>query len=142
MKRTLFIASACLFTLYACKKSAEGNKNVITEETVETTVTDNNGNIDSSTTSASKKTVDGKTVEEQTFVYSGLDNSKAKVTLIDSEKEHTLTIEANKRKYILDRKSVSPEKTVYERNTIRAEMKGDSLYIIQDDNVIPLKRSF
>lgn len=139
--RIFFItASAISLSLISCKKNTEGNGNVIIKESAETSYTDNNGKIDSATSASYEKTADGKTNRQETFIYSGLDNTKAKVTFADTPEEHTLTIEANKRKIQLDRKDVNPLKTTYERNGIRAEKKGDSLYIIQDGNIIPLKK--
>ena len=138
MKRSIFIVAIGLFALYGCEKSTGGNKSILTEETVETEITNNNGNIDSATNTSLEKSVDGKTVEEQSFLYTGLEKSKAKVTIINSEKEKTMIIEASNQKFQLDKKSDN----LYERRGIKAEIKGDSLYIIQDDNIIPLKKAF
>ena len=128
-------------TMVSCKKSSEGNKNVLVKETSETSYSDINGKTDSTASFSYQRTENGKTNREETVVYTGLDNAKAKVTFIDTPNEHTLTIEANKRKFQLDKKESNPLKTTYERNGIKAEEKGDSLYIIQGDNIIPLKRS-
>lgn len=139
--RIFFITAAMVsLSMISCKKNTEGNRNTIIEESREASYTDDNGKIDSAASTTYERTVNGKTSREETFVYSGLDNTKAKVTFLDSPTEHTVTIEANKHKFQLDRKDVNPLKTTYERNGIRAEKKGDSLYIIQDGNIIPLKK--
>lgn len=125
-----------LMSTTACKKSTDGNKSVIKEETVDTTVENNNGVIDSSTTTKSVEEIDGKTVTEESFGYKASDGSRAKLTILDSEKEKTATIWANNHKFVLDKKADNH----YERNGIHAEIKGDSLFITQDNNVIPLVR--
>ncbi len=112
MKRYIILPLAFL-VLAGCKKNTEGNKNVISGE----------------------PKIEEK---EESAIYKGLQNSVAKVTFTESEKGNTATIQANGKKFILDKKS----DILYERNGIRAELKGDSLYIIQDDNIIPLKKAF
>lgn len=141
MKKYIIPLLALSFLTTACNKKSGGNKSIITSESYETEITDNNGKIDSSTTTSYKKEVNGKVSREESFVYTGLDNSKAKIIFVDTDKEHTITIEANKRKFQLDKINEADGKINYERNGIKAEVKGDSLFIIQGDNVIPLKKT-
>ena len=71
---------------------------------------------------------------EETISYKGTDGTRANVLLVNSSTENTMTIRANNQKFQLDKVSDS----VYERNGVKAEIKGDSLFILQDDTVIPL----
>lgn len=116
MKKIVLGLGIVLTSFVACKKSTDGNKNILAQE---------NENSSNTTTEESK-------------VYIGLEKSKAKVTFKNSPKENTITIEANNQKFVLDKKETEGGKTIYERNGIKAEVKKDSLYIIQDDNVIPM----
>ncbi len=138
MKKCGFIIIGFSLTLLACNKKADsGNKGVIKTETNSSEVTDTSGNIDS--TSISETKVDGKVTDrEESFLYSGLEKSKAKVIFIDKDKTHTITIQANNKTFILDKKEEKEGTTTYERSGIKAEVKGDSLFIIQGDNIIPL----
>ena len=71
---------------------------------------------------------------EEVISYKASDGSRANVTIVSGPKENTMLIKANNQKFQLDRKSP----TVYERNGIEAEMKGDSLFITQDNTIISL----
>ena len=130
----MILAIFAISTLGACKKSSDGNKSVLVDESVETTVNNNNGEIDSSTTKTVTKEIDGQKTTEETKTYKATNGSRANVTIINSPKENTMLIKANGIKYQLDKKS----ETRYERNGVSAEMKGDSLLINQDNMVIEL----
>ena len=132
------ILSAALFSvIIACNKSADGNKSVLKENTEETAVTNENGVTDSATASSSSTEIDGKTTQkEETRTYKASNGNRANVVILNSEKEKTMTIRANGQKYVLDKKS----ETKYERNSVNVEIKGDSLFIVQGDNVISLVR--
>ncbi|MDR2204665.1 MAG: hypothetical protein LBE36_00655 [Flavobacteriaceae bacterium] len=71
---------------------------------------------------------------KQSYTYKALDGTPAKVTFTNSGKKKTISIEANGQKYQLDQ----TDSTTYERNSVKAEVKGDSLFIMQEDHVIPL----
>ncbi len=130
----MILAIFAISTLGACKKSSDGNKSVLVDESVETTVNNNNGEIDSSTTKTVTKEIDGQKTTEETKTYKATNGSRANVTIINSPKENTMLIKANGIKYQLDKKS----ETRYERNGVSAEIKGDSLLINQDNMVIEL----
>ncbi len=140
MKKHL-IAVLCIISLSAinCKK-AEGNKNVITEENIETKITTKNGELDSTTTLSQKKIIDGKVINTTSYTFRATDGSRAKVTFTNAEKSHTIAIEANNHKFQLDQVSASKNSISYERNGIKAVSKGDSLQITQGNNVIELVR--
>jgi hypothetical protein len=135
-KNTLILGFAMALALVSCKK----NDTKMTSESysTETTVTDENGKIDSVTTTSMEKTVDGKKVQEYSVPYKAADGSRAKATFIDNGKSKTITLEANNNKFVLDFKKKTAEGEFYERNTISAETKGDSLLISQDNQVMHL----
>jgi len=137
-KNTLISGFAVAIALVSCKK----NDTKMTSESysTETTVTDENGKIDSVTTTSMEKTVDGKKVQEYSVPYKAADGSRAKATFIDNGKSKTITLEANNNKFVLDFKKKTSEGEFYERNTISAETKGDSLLISQDNQVMYLAR--
>ncbi len=68
--------------------------------------------------------------------YSATDKTRAKATFLSSEKENTITIEANRQKFVLDKKG----ENYYERNGVSARVTNDSLFIEQGETVIPLKK--
>ncbi|WP_333851082.1 hypothetical protein [Epilithonimonas sp.] len=135
-KITLISGFVVALALVSCKK----NDTKMTSESysTETTVTDENGKIDSVTTTSMDKTVDGKKVQEYSVPYKADDGSRAKATFFDNGKSKTITLEANNNKFVLDFKKKTAEGEFYERNTITAETKGDSLLISQDNQVIHL----
>lgn len=137
-KQTLILGFTVALALVSCKK----NDTKMTSESysTETTVTDENGEIDSVTTTSMEKTVDGKKVQEYSVPYKAVDGSRAKATFIENGKSKTITLEANNNKFVLDFKKKTTEGEFYERNTISAETKGDSLLISQDNQVIHLVR--
>ena len=130
--------SAALFSvIIACNKSADGNKSVLKENSEVTTISNENGVTDSASASSSSTEIDGKTTQkEETRTYKASNGNRANVVIFSSPKENTMTIRANGQKYVLDKKS----ETKYERNSVNVEIKGDSLFIVQGDNVIELVR--
>ena len=136
--KPLISAFAIALALISCKK----NDSKMSSESYssETTVTDENGKIDSATTTSMEKTIDGKKVEEYSIPYKAEDGSRAKATFNNNGKSKTITLEANNNKFVLDFKKKTSEGEFYERNTISAETKGDSLLISQDNQVMHLAR--
>lgn len=140
MKTNLLIAAVLLSVVsLSCKKSEGGNKGVISESSSsETTVVDNNGKVDTLTTST-EQISDGNQTMETSVAYKGLDGTRAKATFSSGKSGKTLVIEsANSQKYQLDFKSKTAEGEHYERNGVSANTKGDSLIISQGDTEIPL----
>lgn len=109
--KNILIASFAILTIMSCNKNADGNKASIKEQK-----------------------------EENMVVYIAADKSRAKVTFQKENEKETILIEANKKKFQLDKIEDKEGVTTYERNGVKAEVKGDSLYIIQDSIVIPLKK--
>ena len=75
---------------------------------------------------------------EVSHTYKAEDGSRAKATFIDDGKNKTISLESNHNKFVLDFKKKTAEGEFYERSTISAETKGDSLLISQDNQVIHL----
>ena len=75
--------------------------------------------------------------KQETVSYKGTDGTRANATFETTKKGGTVTIIANKGKYELDKIS----DTLYERNGVKAEVKGDSLIIKQGDIEIPLVKA-
>ena len=75
---------------------------------------------------------------EVSYSYKAEDGSRAKATFIEEGKDKTVTLESNHNTFVLDFKKKTAEGEYYERSTISAETKGDSLLISQDDQVIHL----
>jgi len=78
--------------------------------------------------------------EQVTYSYIASDKSRANATFTNTEKGNTILIEANNQKFQLDRKELTPDGGIYERNGVHAEVKKDSLIITQDNLQIDLKR--
>ncbi len=141
MKKSILVLSASVLSLMSCNKNNSGNKAVLEQDTSSTEVVDHNGKIDSATDASHEVAVDDKVVDrEESFLYSGLDKSKAKIIFTDKGKDHTITIQSNNKTFILDKKDSKDGTVTYERSGIKAEVKGDSLFIIQGETVIPLKK--
>lgn len=133
MKQAIILISA--LALLSCKK--EGNKAVISSEN-STEVVNNNGKVDTVTNASSTEIVNGDEKKSETFTYKGLDGTRAKATFDNDKGKKTLTVQANNNKFQLDFIAENNDRAMYERRGIKAEVKGDSLLIIQDDKTIPL----
>ncbi|WP_379967442.1 hypothetical protein [Epilithonimonas sp. UC225_85] len=136
MKTNILITSIAL-ALVSCKKDNESKMMKQTYAT-ETTVTDDNGKIDSATMTKVEKEVNGKKTSSVSYPYKAEDGTRAKATFTNDGKSKTITIEANNMKYVLDFKRAIPTGEIYERNSISAESSEDSLLISQGNNVIHL----
>jgi len=137
MKTNILIFSSIALGLVSCKKNDESKMMKQTYAT-ETRVTDDNGKIDSATTTSMEKDVNGTVTKNYSFPYKAADGSRAKATFDDNGKSKTITIEANNMKYVLDFKRATSTGELYERNSISAESSEDSLLISQGNNVIHL----
>lgn len=138
MKTNILIVNAIALGLVSCKKNEE-SKMMKQTYSSETELVDNNGKIDSATTTSMENEVNGKKMTTVSYPYKASDGTRAKATFINDGKSKTITIEANKMKYVLDYKGVTASKgQYYERNSIVAEATEDSLLITQGNNVIHL----
>lgn len=133
---SLILGLATTLALLACKK----NETKMTSESysTETNVVDDNGKIDSATTTSAEKVVNGKKTTSISYPYKASDGSRAKATFTNDGKSKLITIEANNHKFVLDFQKATAKGELYERNSISAEATADSLLISQGDNIIPL----
>ena len=104
----------------------------------ESTVTNDNGKIDSVSTSSTESETDGKKMSSFSYPYKAEDGTRAKATFDNDGKSKTITVEANNMKYVLDFKKATATGELYERNSISAETTPDSLFISQGNQVIHL----
>lgn len=141
MKKIIYLgAVAALLTNISCKKSTEGNKNVVVTETVEKDVKTENGKTDSSF-SSSTVIKDGKgTMEEHTDRYVAEDGSSALVTFKNTGKENTISVRSNNKTITAPRKEAKGP-GVYGNYDFEIVAKNDSVTITQGNNIIRLKKA-
>ncbi|MBS1573018.1 MAG: hypothetical protein JST62_11525 [Bacteroidetes bacterium] len=122
MKTTYLALLLGTLAITSCSKDG-GNKNIIKSETNTTT----QPKVD-------KALVPG----DNSYTYRGLEGVRAKVSFNNTDKDNTVTIQANNNRFQLDKKSESNGEIHYERAGVSAVAKGDSLILTQNGNVIPL----
>lgn len=137
MKNVLFIAiSAISLSLLSCKKSEEGNKNVIKANDSEAILADN-GKVDS--TISYNTDINGKKSIKTDYVYKATDGSLAKVVFNYPEK--TMSIRSNNKTFILNKVESKGNETTYEKMDMKATVKRDSLILDQGNNIIQLVKT-
>ena len=134
-----FILSAVALSFISCKKDTD-SKMMKESYSTETTVVDNNGKVDSVTTTSMEKDANGIKTKSVSFPYKASDGSRAKATFTENGKTKTIVIEANKKQIVLDFKRTAGTSDFYEKNGITAESTKDSLLITQGNNVIHLSK--
>lgn len=77
---------------------------------------------------------------EESSGYRSSEGSMAKVVLKKKKKYYTISISANTTTFVLDYISSNPDGEIFERNGIKAETKGDSLFIFSDGKIIELAK--
>ncbi|WP_345990867.1 hypothetical protein AAEU33_02685 [Chryseobacterium sp. Chry.R1] len=142
MKKTIILLNTIfLLAVVGCKKSTDGNKNIIKTDSSVSAVSDQNGKIDSVSASSSIIDVNGKRIEKTDFVYKATDGSLVKVVFKNDPKESTVAITSNKKTFTLPKKETKDGETVYKKDDMTARVKGDSLHLEQGNNVIELVRT-
>ena len=139
MKNSVFIASAViLFTIVGCKKSTEGNKSIIVEDSAVEIRTEEPVKTDS----AAVLTENGNSIKggEYTDRYVAEDGSSALVTFKNSGKENTISIRSNNKTIAAPRKAESGP-GVYGNFDFEIVSKNDSVIITQGNNIISLKKA-
>ena len=139
MKNSVFIASAViLFTIVGCKKSTEGNKSIIVEDSAVEIRTEEPVKTDS----AAVLTENGNSIKagEYTERYVAEDGSSALVTFKNTDKENTISIRSNN-KTISAPKKADAGPGVYGNYDFEIISKNDSVIITQGNNIIGLKKA-
>lgn len=132
MKKIIFSAALVGLVAVSCSKKEEGNTSAISTEelpTVETNIQTEPSALDLNNTQ-----------KEVIIGYKAVDGSRATATLTNTDKTNVILIKANNHMFQLDRKELTDTGAKYERNGVNAEIKGDSLFIMQGDTVIELVR--
>ncbi|MGA9213592.1 hypothetical protein [Kaistella sp.] len=136
MKKAFVMAASCMLLLTSsCKKSTDGNKNVIKQ--------DNGYSENLPTDSVTTLSTDAITTNAQEYTerYVGEDGTSALVTFKNMPKEKTISIRSNNKTISAPQKEVSPKGTIYGDFDITIVSKNDSITITQENNVIHLKKA-
>ena len=120
MKNLTILSIVLALSLTACQK--EGNKAVLKNDNIENGIDQRQTLFD----------------ESKTYAYLASDGSRANVNYQNDEDSHTIIINANNKKFVLDEKDGDADSQLYERNGVEAKLTRDSLFITQDETVIPL----
>ena len=113
------IALVVLAINISCKKSTDGNKNILVENT---TTTDS-------------------LVTETTKRYVGEDGTSALVTIKESEKDNTISVRSNNKIIAAALKSKTVDGGIYSNFDFEIVAKGDTVTITQEKNVIVLVKA-
>lgn len=120
MKNLIYtIALVVLVINISCKKSTDGNKNILVENT---TTTDS-------------------LVTETTKRYVGEDGTSALVTIKESEKDNTISVRSNNKIISATLKSKTADGGIYSNFDFEIVAKGDTVTITQEKNVIVLVKA-
>lgn len=139
MKKSVFIASAViLFTIVGCKKSTEGNKSIIVEDSAVTSKTEEPVKTDS--VAVVTESVSGVKKGEYTERYVAEDGSSALVTFKNSDKENTISVRSNNKTISAPRKAGAGP-GVYGNFDFEIVSRNDSVIITQGNNIIGLKKA-
>ncbi len=140
MKKGILIAASFVATsLISCKKNESGNKGIIKGDSLEQVVLADNGKVDS--TIGYNVDVNGKKTIKTDYVYKATDGTLVKVVYNYDPKESNVSITSNKKTFILDKKESTGTKTTYEKDEMKATVKGDSLILHQGNNIIELVKT-
>lgn len=133
------ILAVCMIStlVISCKK--EGNKGVLKSDSANTEILADNGAVDS--TIAYNTSVNGTKTVKTDFVYKATDGTLVKVIFNYDPKNRNVSITNNNKTFVLDKTKAKPNETTYEKEDMKATVKGDSLIIHQGDNIIELKKT-
>ncbi|NMR36073.1 hypothetical protein HIO71_17985 [Chryseobacterium aquaticum] len=140
MKKGILIAASFVaISLISCKKNESGNKGIIKGDSSEQVVLADNGKVDS--TIGYNVDVNGKKTIKTDYVYKATDGTLVKVVYNYDPKESNVSITSNKKTFILDKKESTGTETTYEKDEMKATVKGDSLILHQGNNIIELVKT-
>lgn len=139
MKKGILIAASFVaLSLIGCKKNESGNKGVVKSDSSEQILADN-GKIDS--TIGYNIDVNGKKTIKTDYVYKATDGTLVKVVFNYDPKESSVSITNNKKTFTLDKVESKGNETIYEKDEMKASVKGDSLILHQGNNIIELEKT-
>lgn len=140
MKKGLILSIGILtLSLSSCKKSEEGNKGIIKSDSSNTEVLADNGAIDS--TIAYNTDINGNKSIKTDYVYKATDGTLVKVVFNYDPKSRNVSITNNKKTFVLDKSEAKVNETIYQKDDMKATVKGDSLIIHQGENIIELVKT-
>lgn len=140
MKKGILIAASFVATsLISCKKNESGNKGIVKNDSSEQVILADNGKVDS--TIGYNVDVNGKKTIKTDYVYKATDGTLVKVVYNYDPKESNVSITSNKKTFILDKKESTGTETTYEKDEMKATVKGDSLILHQGNNIIELVKT-
>ncbi|MCX8532098.1 hypothetical protein [Chryseobacterium luquanense] len=140
MKKGLILSIGILtLSLSSCKKSEEGNKGIIKADSANTQVLADNGAIDS--TIAYNTDINGNKSIKTDYVYKATDGTLVKVVFNYDPKSRNVSITNNKKTFVLDKSEAKVNETIYQKDDMKATVKGDSLIIHQGENIIELVKT-
>ena len=120
MKNLIYtIALVVLVINISCKKSTDGNKNILVK---------NANTTDSLVTETTKR-------------YVGEDGTSALVTIKESEKDNTISVRSNNKIISATLKSKTADGGIYSNFDFEIVAKGDTVTITQEKNVIVLVKA-
>lgn len=123
--------------IIGCKQ--EGNKAIVKTEISETNLLADNGKIDS--TIGYNIDVNGKKTLKTNYVYAATDGTLVKVVFNYDPKDYKVAITNNNKTFTLPKKVSKGNETIYEKDDMKALIKGDSLFIHQGKNIIELVKT-
>jgi len=138
-KEILMAASFAVISLASCKKNESGNKGVVKSDSAEQVILADNGKVDS--TVGYNVDIHGKKTIKTDYVYKATDGTLVKVVYNYDPKESNVSITSNKKTFILDKKESTGSETIYEKDEMKAKVKGDSLILHQGNNIIELVKT-
>lgn len=131
------LAIACIIsvTLFSCKK--EGNKGIMKSD--QEIILADNGKPDS--TISYNVDVDGNKSIKTDYVYRATDGTLVKVVFNYDSAHRNVSIRSNNKTFILEKTEAKPSETIYEKDDMKALVKGDSLILHQGNNIIELVKT-
>ena len=120
MKNLIYTIVAVVLAInISCKKSTDGNKNILVE---------NSKTTDSLATETTKR-------------YVGEDGTSALVTIKESEKDNTISVRSNNKIISAPLKTKTDDGGIYSNFDFEIVAKGDTVTITQEKNVIVLVKA-
>lgn len=116
MKNVIYtIAAVILSITISCKKSTDGNKNVLV--------------------------ADNSNVKETTKRFVAEDGTSALVTVFEGDKENSISVRSNNKTISAEQKTKTAEGGIYENYDFQIVAKNDTVTITQGNNVIILRKA-